>query len=204
MRFIIFWFFLVSLSGCASTTGTFFNRPVVEDRVGDVIHTVSLSADRRTVVVAGKDNPTPKFCAEPPPDTATALKTDLDATLTAKGADLGVKDKFDTSVTVLSSRNAPLDAFRTGMFALCQFYMNGAIEKGEVKGMFTQLLQTYERTQNIVSESSKPQVSSAAATPATPATPAAVAGTAVTTTTTTTGPAAAPATPTLETKKASR
>jgi hypothetical protein len=142
--------FLFLLAGCASTTGTFFNRPVVEDQVGDVLHTVSLSADRRTVIVVRQGVQTPKFCAEPPPDTATSLKSDLDATLKAKGNELGVKDKFDTSVTVLSARNAPLDAFRTGMFSLCQFYINGAIKDTEISELFKLLLKTFNDTQNVV------------------------------------------------------
>lgn len=142
----------ILLSGCASTTGAFFNRPVVEDQVGDVLHTVSLSADRRTVIVARRDMPTPRFCAEPPPDTATGLKTDLDASGEAKGVTLGVKDKFETSVTVLSARNAPLDAFRTGMFALCQFYLNGAIQGDQVAVLFRELLTTFKDTQNLVNE----------------------------------------------------
>ncbi len=146
----------VGLTGCASTTGTFFNRPVVEDQVGEVMHTVSLSADRRTVIVARQGVTKPMFCAEPPPDTATALKTDLDATVKAQGKDLGIKDKFDTSVTVLASRNAPLDAFRTGMFALCQFYMNGAISEAAVPGLFAELLHVYRDTQNLVTEAPKP------------------------------------------------
>lgn len=144
--------FTMVLSGCASTAGTFFNRPVVEDQVGEVMHTVSLSADRRTVIVVRPGVGVPKFCAEPPPDTATALKTDLDAMVKAKGNELGIKDKFDTSVTVLSSRNAPLDAFRTGMFSLCQFYLNGAIKDSEVSGLFRELLATFKETQNLVYE----------------------------------------------------
>lgn len=152
LRFASLLGITILLSGCASTTGTFFNRPVVEDRVGEVMHTVSLSADRRTVIVARPGVHTPKFCAEPPPDTATALKTDLDAAVKAKGNELGIKDKFDTSVTVLSARNAPLDAFRTGMFSLCQFYLNGAIKDTEIPVLFKELLRTFKETQNLVYE----------------------------------------------------
>lgn len=139
-------------SGCASTVGAFYNRPVVEDDVGGTLRTISLSADRRTVIVASPGNPELKFCAEPPPDTATALKTDLDASAAQKGETLGLKDKFETSVTVLSARNAPLDAFRTGTYALCQFYLNGAIEKQDVKELFVLLLTTFRDTQNLVNE----------------------------------------------------
>ena len=144
--------FACLMSGCASTVGAFYNRPVVEDDVGGTLRTISLSADRRTVIVAPPGKPELRFCAEPPPDTATALKTDLDASVAQKGVTLGLKDKFETSVTVLSARNAPLDAFRTGTYALCQFYLNGAIEKKDVKELFVLLLTTFRDTQNLVNE----------------------------------------------------
>jgi hypothetical protein len=138
---------LCGLAGCAATAGTFFNRPVVEDDIGEVVRTVSLSADRRTVIVAAPAYPQPRFCAEPPPDTAT------------------LKDDFGTAVTVLASRNAPLDAFRTGVFALCQFYLNGAIKPENVEPLFRVLLKTFETTQNFVNaavSTTKPQAGKAA------------------------------------------
>lgn len=168
LRLTLWLGLFVALSGCASTSSTFFNRPVVEDRVGDVMHTVSLSADRRTVIVIRPDIDKPKFCAEPPPDTATALKTDLDSTLKYQGQELGIKDKIDTTVTVLASRNAPLDAFRTGMFALCQFYLNGAIDQKDIKPLFDKLLQVFSETQKVVNEAPKKQTSPQASADAVP------------------------------------
>ena len=134
--------------GCASQIGAFYNRPVVEDTLANRLSAVSLSADRRTIVVAINAGEKPLYCAEPPPDTATGLKTDVDATLKAKGGELGIKDKLETSVTVLAARNAPLDAFRTGLFSLCQFYMNGAIEPKQVEPLFLRLIVAYENTQS--------------------------------------------------------
>lgn len=143
------------LSGCASTLGALFNRPVVEDSVGDVVSTMSLSADRRTVVILtaeGKNKG--KFCAEPPPDTATALKTELEASLEAKAKSeklkaeiegkTSLKDKLETTVVVLADRTPALDAFRTGVYALCQFNLNGAISDAEVKPTFLRLIQLFE------------------------------------------------------------
>lgn len=140
------------LTACASPVGTFFNRPVVEDNVADIVSTVSLSADRRTVVVAHPQASglRPKFCAEPPPDTASGLKTDLDSNVKYQGSELGIKDKFESSVTVLAARNAPLDVFRTGVFSLCQFYIIGALKEDEVGPLFKQLMLTYENTQGKV------------------------------------------------------
>ncbi|SEL83059.1 hypothetical protein SAMN05216359_11888 [Roseateles sp. YR242] len=89
------------------------------------------------------------FCAEPPPDTATGLKADWEGTLKVKGDEVSLKDKLETSVTVLSARNAPLDAFRTGLFTLCQFYMNGALSQSEVRPLFEKLIETYKLTQPV-------------------------------------------------------
>jgi hypothetical protein len=138
----------LALSGCASTIGTFYTRPVVEDSIGETISTVSLSSDRRTVIVAHslRDGHT-QFCAEPPPDTASGIKASMDSTSKFKGDEIKLKDDFLTSVTVLSARNAPLDAFRTGVFTLCQFYLIGAVDKGEVKTLFTELIKSFEKTQ---------------------------------------------------------
>lgn len=151
-NFITILLLLPLVSGCASTVGAFYNRPVVEDDVGGTLRTVSLSADRRTVLVVNPSVETPKFCAEPPPDTATGLKTDLDASAEHKNVTLALKDKFETSVTVLSARNAPLDAFRTGTFTLCQFYLNGAIDKKDMRELFVSLIDMFKETQNLVNE----------------------------------------------------
>lgn len=137
------------VSGCASTVGAFANRPVVEDNVKGIVSTVSLAADRRTVVVVTAGANQSKFCAEPPPDTATGLKTELDATLEAKAkkaeieGKLGIKDKLETTVTVIAERTAPLDAFRTGVYALCQFHLNGAIATSDVKPLFEKLIEAF-------------------------------------------------------------
>jgi hypothetical protein len=141
------------------------HRPVVEDDIGEVVRTVSLSADRRTVIVAAPAYPQPRFCAEPPPDTATSIKASIDASLTVPGKSATLKDDFGTAVTVLASRNAPLDAFRTGVFALCQFYLNGAIKPENVEPLFRVLLKTFETTQNFVNvavSTTKPQAGKAA------------------------------------------
>lgn len=145
---------LVTLSGCASTIGTFLNRPVVEDNVHDTLSTMSLAADRRTIIIKTTGDDKGRFCAEPPPDTATNLKTELEASLEAKAklekakADLagefGLKDKLEASVVVIAERTAALDAFRTGVYALCQFHLNGAIADGSVPEMFKRLIQSFE------------------------------------------------------------
>ena len=155
-----FRIFLVSLaftlSGCASQLTAFYNRSVVKDNVGDSVATVSLSADRRTVLVGMNGNNRGRFCAEPPPDSATGLKTELDASLraTAKSekiktegsVDAKLNDKLETTVVVLAERTPALDAFRTGVYALCQFHLNGAVSDEQVNTLFVRLIQAYENT----------------------------------------------------------
>jgi hypothetical protein len=141
----------VSLSGCASQLTAFFNRSVVNDNIQNRVATVSLSADRRTVLVGLTGENAGRFCAEPPPDSATGLKTDLDASLKAKGkGDVSVevsgKEKVETTVVVLAERTPALDAFRTGVYALCQFHLNGAVTDAEVVALFGRLITAYEAT----------------------------------------------------------
>lgn len=141
------------LSGCASTLDTFYNRPVVEDNVEKAISTVSLSADRRTVVVVTEGENRTRFCAEPPPDSARNVTTELKASMDAEAksqraqAEGKVKgdlsDKLTTNVVVLSERTAALDAYRTGIYALCQYHLNGAIEAKDVKPMFEKLIEGF-------------------------------------------------------------
>ena len=157
LKFTILVALATLVSGCASTVGAFFNRPVVEDSVSGAVSTVSLAADRRTVVVVTEGSNRTKFCAEPPPDTATGLKTELDASLKAKAksdkakaeaeGEVSIKDKFETTVTVIAERTAPLDAFRTGVYALCQYHLNGAISKEDVKPLFEKLIDAFAKSE---------------------------------------------------------
>lgn len=125
--------------GCASQIGAFFDRPVVQDEVSGAVSTFAQSAGRRTVIVSTADGSKGRFCAEPPPDSATGMKTDLQASLDTQARKLQIGDKLETSITVLAERTANLDAFRTGVYALCQFNLNGALSGAEVKELFMHL-----------------------------------------------------------------
>jgi hypothetical protein len=149
-RFSVMLAVLSALCGCASTFGTIFNRPVVEDGIKDVASTISLAADRRTVVVVTDGANKSRFCAEPPPDTATGLKTELEASLEGKVKDqgelkAGLKDKLETNVTVIAERTAALDAFRAGVYALCQYHLNGAVAQNDVKTLFESLIAAFSK-----------------------------------------------------------
>jgi hypothetical protein len=134
-------------SGCASSLHEFHNRAVVEDNISDAVGTLSLNAQRRTVIVGLHGINRGKFCAEPPPDVAESVTTELDAKLKAEIAKIetniegGINDKLITQITVLAERTAILDIFRTGTYALCQYHLNGAIKDNEMKHIFEELTQ---------------------------------------------------------------
>ena len=158
----------LSLSGCAAQLGTLFNRPVVEDSVEKMPGVFSLSADRRTVIFvvgdgATSDTNTPgiknqaRFCAEPPPDTANGIKAALNGNINVNGktaltGNADFHDKFSTTVTVLADRTAALDAYRTGVYALCQYHLNGAVNQVEVAKLFTHLTDTFLKVQQAQQE----------------------------------------------------
>lgn len=149
------------LCACTSTTGTFFNRPVVEDSLDKRPGVLSLSADRRTVVFV--DNPplpgmpNVKFCAEPPPDTANGIATALTGSIESTGkGKVAVDDKFTSTVTVLADRTASLDAYRTGVYALCQYHLNGAISGADVSALFRHLTDSFVQVQ-LAQQKTKPE-----------------------------------------------
>lgn len=137
--------------GCASTLGAFYNRPVVEDNAKMAVSTISLSADRRTVVVVTDGPNRGKFCAEPPPDTALSLSTELKADLeaAAKNAKLdanakgSLEDKLETTVAVLAKRTTSLEGYRLGAYSLCQLHMIGALSNTEVAPAFELLTKSF-------------------------------------------------------------
>ncbi|MBL4760565.1 MAG: hypothetical protein JKY80_06920 [Mariprofundaceae bacterium] len=60
---------LLLLQSCSSA---FFNRPVIEDKLGNSsIRTLAITADRKIMVV---NSETQRFCAEPPQDFGQAIK----------------------------------------------------------------------------------------------------------------------------------
>ena len=138
----------VLLSGCASSIGAFFSRPVVQDTVG-ALGTLSQSADRRTVLVVIDGANKGKFCAEPPPDSAVGIKTDLQASFEAGAKKLGLGDKLETTVNVLADRTPALDMFRTGTYALCQYQLNGQLTSAQVETQFKALIDAFIKVESL-------------------------------------------------------
>lgn len=151
-RVALFAVAVVMNAGCANEIGAVFNRPIVEDSIDldddAVVGTLSVSADRRTVVAKKNGS----YCAEPPPDAALSISSAFTAALEstrnevpAKGT---VSDEFRTTVSVLANRTPALDMFRTGTFTLCELHMNGAISDREVGPLFGQLIEAYVTAAN--------------------------------------------------------
>lgn len=135
--------------GCASSIRSIVERPVVENSIGDHATGMSLSADRRNVLIIGVGE-NYYFCAEPPPDVAIGVTTKTSASLDASGnpgsgeggeISLGAEldDEYSSAVVKLAERTVLLDVYRTSTFALCQYYLNGAYDSVELQEAFEKL-----------------------------------------------------------------
>lgn len=138
------------LSGCAGVFDAMTRDPVRVEKISgskdDVIATVSLSAEKRNVVIALQGNKKGSFCAEPPPEVAKAFDIDRSVTLDAslseeQQAKLKAEQRETTkeAITILGQRTVLLDVYRTGTYSLCQFYVNGAISEADLVKEFTKL-----------------------------------------------------------------
>lgn len=139
--------FSMLLVGCASTVNGFFNRGVIQDylEVEDkpVVGTLTVTAARRIALVSLEGKNRGKFCAEPPPDVSENISTALDVALKAEtvkfGGEAKLSDQLKVDAVVLSKRTALLDVYRTGTYALCQYYLNDAITGAELNVGFKEL-----------------------------------------------------------------
>jgi hypothetical protein len=174
------------IAGCASSLSSVFNRPVVENSVGGVISTVSLAADRRNVMVVTTPGKTQgKYCAEPPPDAAKEIATQLKAVAKLKTevagkpqeAEAELNDLMKEQMQILASRTPALDAFRIGLYSLCQLYVIEAINETQVNALLGKLIDNYPWSAATTAVERKPATgvaaSGAVAGPGNPAVPAA-------------------------------
>jgi hypothetical protein len=147
----IVWILLGALplvSGC-SAFQTAINRPVVENSIEGVVSTVSLSADRRSVVVVTSGKNTGKYCAEPPPDTAKEIATEFRAAIEAqertgvgKGA-ASVADLYREQLRVLAARTPALEALRITLYSVCQMYVIEALTPAQTYETIGKLIDSY-------------------------------------------------------------
>lgn len=142
------------LTGC---TGAFdaMNRDPVrvelirasEDRL--ILGTVSLSAEKRNVLVSVDGSGKARYCAEPPPEIAKTFTIDRSALLEGEGEftpeqeaklKAEIKDRVEEAITtLLGERTALLEIYRTGTYSLCQYFVNGAISGEQLDEQFREL-----------------------------------------------------------------
>lgn len=153
---VLFLMLACTLSGCGLNMFTEpKTNPEIEDRIGsplspsgELIGTLSTTAERRIVVAPLVPAKAGLFCAEPSPDAAESLaaifkaSAEVEATgansvsQSAKGA---LARTLITSVGALTRRSQGLQFFRDGVFALCQFRMNGFISTQEFERQYYEL-----------------------------------------------------------------
>lgn len=137
-------------SGCAALTQAINADPTKiqnirsNEKRGDVMGTVSLAAERRTVLVSLNKENKGRFCAEPPPEVANQITAksigDLKVDVAGQGnAAANLQDTFDSTVIALSERTVLLDIYRTATYSLCQYHLNGAFSDGELAKQFSEI-----------------------------------------------------------------
>ncbi|MCA9498572.1 MAG: hypothetical protein KC588_05180 [Nitrospira sp.] len=177
MKFL-FLLILFLQVGCASTLDAWFDRSVQTSTAGSswrfdagtsyigdpgVGEALSMKADRRTVifVTGGEDKKKiGLFCAEPPPDVAETVISKLDAHLEGKGnvpqlqTDITLKgsivDDLKKEIIKLADRSEALEVYRTGVYALCQYSVNGHYPADKLQEHFGTLTTTaFTAVQNL-------------------------------------------------------
>ena len=144
------WILLLFLSLTACGTTWFSNpatNPVIEDKVGkwreEPVGTLAVTADRRIIIV--RLEPDAKFCAEPPPDVAENLTNQLNLAVKAQvegqGGEFTLKDQLTKQIEALIQRTQGVDIYRTGMYDICQHFLNDAISGENVMQLSSELLQ---------------------------------------------------------------
>ena len=84
-------------------------------------------ADRRTILVFGEN----EICAEPSPDVAEAVYSQVAAELAAKGLNVGANRTLQTAVMQLTRRSQGLQFYRDHFFMLCIARYNGDMDQDE-------------------------------------------------------------------------
>ena len=121
------------LSSCGhSLVSPRSTNPLMKDRIGLVggneMYALSSRADRRTILIMGEN----RVCAEPPPDVAETVFSELSAEAAKENklsAEFG--STLQTAVLQLTRRSQGLDYFRTGSFVYCMMYSNGDFGAGD-------------------------------------------------------------------------
>ena len=133
---------LIILSSCATTQTSFFDRSVIEDKVGktDNFGTLALTGERRLAIFRGET-----ICAEALPDVAVSreseskVSAELKDIASASGTFTN-DERYKTALEVLYKRTEKSDLIRQIGWQLCQAHMNNALDKGQYAEMLTVMM----------------------------------------------------------------
>lgn len=149
---------LLMLSGCGLNMFAGSKAPMVIDTVENRVGTLSVTADRRVVLVRLQENSASaagRFCAEPP------LDADRNITSALKAMQDLSTDKIESSVKVELARSFAqifpgfvrrtqgLQLYREAMYNLCQNYLNHAITEDTLQ---TQSLKYFEVSVKLIEQ----------------------------------------------------
>jgi len=127
---------LLMLSGCGLNMFAGSKSPMVIDSVDNRVGTLSVTADRRVVLVRLQENSASaagRFCAEPPLDADQSVTNALAAMreLSTDKIEASVKVELARSFAQIFPafvrRTQGLQLYREAMYNLCQNYLNHAI-----------------------------------------------------------------------------
>jgi hypothetical protein len=135
---------VLSISGCGLSWFTPpMKQPIIEDKLGSTGFRTLATTPERRIVIFTKDER--KFCAEPSADVTNNLTSAFAAAL--EGSDGTIEAKatiskaFASTAKQLFQRSQGVQLYRDGMYSLCQSFLNGVINAGELKQMQTDLLE---------------------------------------------------------------
>lgn len=136
----------ILLQGCTALTPP-LQRPLLEDHMRDPssnnqIGILATTSDRRVVLI---NTTTQKFCAEPSPDVVQSLTESLRAVANANASaqindvanntkqgsaalNAEIARQLATTSSALFNRSQGVQLFRDASYALCQAYLNGAVQ----------------------------------------------------------------------------
>ncbi|MCV0437822.1 MAG: hypothetical protein K5880_04285 [Hydrogenophaga sp.] len=136
------------LGGCAALTSP-KELPVIEGRAGQRTGALAVTAERRVILFEQvEDGAAQRICAEPSPDVAESLVSSIKAIAEAsvkKGttetdASLEWDRSLATAVSSLFFRSQGIQYQRDTAYALCQAYLNGALDKGQFVTEYAKVL----------------------------------------------------------------
>ena len=141
---------LLMLSGCGLNMFAGSKAPMVIDTVENRVGTVSVTADRRVVLIRLQENSASaagRFCAEPPLDadqnitSALAAMRDISSDKMEPSVKVELARSFAQILPAFIRRTQGLQLYREAMYNLCQNYLNHAINEDELRAQSSKVLE---------------------------------------------------------------